>query len=108
MRYACDFGEPGKSTSARTFVNRGSQIMLPARSPTSWWMPSAATLAERRAGAARSLVRLMLLRRIEEQVDTKTLVLHGPPRVASYTFTELGWEFLRACRDPQTREQVSP
>jgi hypothetical protein len=59
-------------------------------------------------GGRDNLVRLMLLRRVEEQVDTKTLVLHGPPRVAGYTFTELGWEFLRACPDPQTREQVSP
>jgi hypothetical protein len=26
MRHACDFGEAGKSTSARTPVNRGSHI----------------------------------------------------------------------------------
>lgn len=48
MRYACDFGEPGKSTSARTFVNRGSQIMLPARSPTS--MDALSSDASRRTG----------------------------------------------------------
>src|SRR5476649_268862 len=32
-------------TSARTFVNRGSHVTPPARSPTSWWMPSPARLA---------------------------------------------------------------
>jgi hypothetical protein len=52
MRYACDFGEPGKSTSARTFVNRESHITPPTRSPTSQWMPSAARLADKRAAPA--------------------------------------------------------
>jgi hypothetical protein len=35
MSCACDFVEPGKSTSARTFVDRGSHIMPPTRAPTS-------------------------------------------------------------------------
>jgi hypothetical protein len=48
-----------------------------------------------------NLARVGLFRRLQEQVDTRFQTLHGPPRVAGYTFTAFGWEFMRTCRPPK-------
>jgi len=53
------------------------------------------------SGRLGNLARLGVFRRLQEQVDTRFGTLHGPPRVAGYTFTTFGWEFIRACRTPK-------
>jgi hypothetical protein len=55
------------------------------------------------AGSLDNLVRSRLLRQLDEQVDTKFQVLHGPPRIGGYTLTTFGTEFIQACRSPSSR-----
>jgi hypothetical protein len=48
-----------------------------------------------------NLIRLRLLREIPERLESKFELSDIPPQVASYAFTALGWEFVKACREPQ-------